>query len=134
MRIPMKSNPKKAAALAALMECGTFTEAAKQAGIDRKTLYNYMTMDRDFAKAYREGMERATIERAEASALLREKAQETIISIMEDDTQPAAVRLKAAQAIMAEAAEAASANVKLNNANIDRTGWSGRLEEMLEAN
>lgn len=45
---------KKEQALKYLIECNTMTEASQKAGISRKTLYNYITEDKEFFKAYME--------------------------------------------------------------------------------
>lgn len=96
-----KSDQKKAAALAALMECDTFTEAAKKAGIDRKTLYNYLTEDQEFAKAHRDMQERRTIERADRAEANYNAAVDTVVELMQYGNAPPAVRLKAALALLA---------------------------------
>lgn len=95
-------DPKQQAALEALLQTSTLTEAAEKAGISRKTLYSYIRHDWDFAKAYSEMQDRAAIQAMESAQAARDRASSVIISLMEDEKQPAAIRLKAAQAILEE--------------------------------
>ena len=95
-----KSDQKKASALAALMECDTFTEAAEKAGISRKTLYNYLTEDQEFATAHRAMQERRTLERADKAEANYDFAVKTVLELMEYGKAPPAVRLKAALSLM----------------------------------
>lgn len=83
-----KSDQKKAAALAALMECDTFTEAAQKADISRKTLYNYLTEDQEFASAYRAMQERRTLERADQAEANYNAAVQTVLELMEYGKAP----------------------------------------------
>ena len=99
-----KNDQKKAAALAALLESSTLTEAAEKANISRKTLYSYIREDFEFSKAYKSLREQEALSALERIEQQRERASGVILSIMEDEEQPGMVRLKAAQAIM-EAAE-----------------------------
>lgn len=100
-----KNDQKKAAALEALMDSSTLTEAAEKAGISRKTLYSYIRYDYDFSKAYKSLREQAAISALERLEQQRERASGVMLSIMEDTEQPGMVRLKAAQAIMEAAAK-----------------------------
>ncbi len=95
-----KSDQKKAAALAALLESNTLTEAAEKAGISRKTLYTYIREDFEFSKAYKSLREQEAISALERMEQQRERASGVLLSIMNDEEQPGMVRLKAAQAIM----------------------------------
>ena len=96
----MSKQQQKQNALDALLDSNTFTEAAEKAGISRKTLYNYMRTDTDFAQAYREARERLTLERLDAIENERQRAKDTILAIMDDAAQSSAVRLRAAQTIL----------------------------------
>lgn len=100
-----KSDLKKQAALAALAESSTLTEAADKAGISRRTLYGYIREDIDFSVAYKSLREQAAISALERLEQQRERASGVMLSIMEDTEQPGMVRLKAAQAIMEAAAK-----------------------------
>lgn len=102
-----KNEQKKTQALAALMDSGTLTEAAEKAGISRRTLYTYIREDHDFAKAYRGLQEAAATAAAEAAESRYKEASSVVKSIMDDESQPAAIRLKAAQIIL-EACDKAS--------------------------
>jgi len=95
----MAKDQMKARALAALLDSNTLTEAADKAEISRKTLYNYMRDDSDFANAYQAAQEQLAIEQMDALASDRERAKTTILNLMEDKEQPAAIRLKAAQSV-----------------------------------
>ena len=55
-------------ALAALLDAPTFTAAAAACGLDRRTLYNYLRNDSDFANAYRRQRQLRAIEQAEQAA------------------------------------------------------------------
>lgn len=95
-----KANANKARALDALLDSRTFTEAAEKAGIARKTLYSYLRDDVEFARAYKSAQERLTLERMETIEADRQRAKAAIFALMDDTTQPGAVRLKAAQSIL----------------------------------
>ena len=95
----MAKDQMKARALAALLDSNTLTEAADKAEISRKTLYNYMRDDSDFANAYQAAQEQLAIEQMDALASDRERAKAVILNLMEDKEQPAAIRLKAAQSV-----------------------------------
>lgn len=95
-----KSDQKKAAALAALCNSSTLTEAAEKAGISRRSLYNYIRQEHDFARAYREIQEAAATAAAEAAEARAAEASSVVQTIMNDEAQPASVRLKAAQIIL----------------------------------
>lgn len=49
----MANNQKKTAALVALADSKTLSEAAGKAGISPRTLYTYIHDDLEFSKAYR---------------------------------------------------------------------------------
>ena len=117
-----KSDLKKAAALAALAESSTLTEAAEKAGISRRTLYGYIRNDLEFAVAYKSRQEQATPQAYDAAAARRAHASEVVEAIMDDAEQPGAVRLKAALSIIdkadkleAEVFELASSHVRAND-------------------
>lgn len=90
----------KERALAALLDSSTLTAAATAAGLDRKTLYNYLREDSKFAYEYKRQRQLRAIERAEQAAGEREAALQAIRSIMNDVEQPAAIRLKAAEKLL----------------------------------
>lgn len=100
-----KSDQKRQAALAALMESSTLTEAAEKAGIDRRTLYNYLHNDLEFARAYDEIRDRQAVAFMDDLTERRQRAHAVIMELLEDAEQPAAIRLKAAQTILTAAAE-----------------------------
>ena len=97
-----KHDQKQSAALEALIDSRTLTEAAEKAGISRKTMYNYVRHDVKFARAYRQIIEETATAAAESVEARAAKALSTIDEIMNDQEQPAAIRLKAAQVILDE--------------------------------
>ncbi len=99
-----KSDQKKQAALAALMSSSTLTETAEKAGIDRRTLYNYLHNDIDFARAYCEMRNMQAVNLLDEMTECRKQASKVIIELMNDKEQPGVVRLKAAQALLQAAA------------------------------
>lgn len=121
----MANEKNKDKALAALLTAKNLTEAAQVAGLDRKTLYNYLHDDKEFALQYKRQRELRAIEQAEQAAEERAAALDAIREIMTDPEQPGAVRLKAAEKL-AEVA-AAGLNTQRNIAEDVwslHTGWS----------
>lgn len=116
-----KSDQKRQAALAALMDSSTLTEAAEKAGISRRTLYNYLRNDIEFARAYDEMRDMQAVSLLDEMTERRRQASAVIMDLMNDTEQPGVVRLKAAQAILEAAAEQnrivgsiASENIRAN--------------------
>lgn len=124
-----KSDQKKDAALAALLDSGSMTEAAEKAGISRRTLYGYLHNDIDFARAYDEARNRQAIAYMDALTARRERAQAVIMDLLEDTEQPAAIRLKAAQAILSAAADQDKAVATITRANISANKDMGDFSE-----
>ena len=100
-----KNEQKKRLALAALMESSTLTEAAEKAGISRRSLYTYIRGDNEFARAYRDLQEMYATAAAESAEARAEEAASVVDSIMRDEAQPAAIRLKAAQIVLETSAK-----------------------------
>ena len=121
-----KSESKKAQALAALLESSTLTEAAEKAQISRKTLYMYMKIDTEFSKAYKAAQDQLILEQMESLTRDRERARTVILAIMEDEEQPAAIRLKAAQSIFAIAEAQQRRSIAITDANANRD-WTDLL-------
>ena len=90
----------KEKALAALLDAPTLTAAAAAAGLDRRTLYNYLRDDSKFAFEYKRQRQLRAIEQAEQAAGERAAALQAIRDIMNDGEQPAAIRLKAAEKLL----------------------------------
>ena len=80
----------------------TLTAAASSAKVSRRTVYDCLN-DEEFANAYRHQRELQAIQRADMLAEKRQEALWAIIGIMNDRSQPGAVRLKAASQILNEA-------------------------------
>ena len=115
-----KSDVKKNQALAALLESSSLSEAAEKAGVSRRTMYNYLHEDIDFARTYKAQQEEAATLHLENLERNRERAAAVMLELMEDDSQPGAVRLKAAQSIIEAATKQAEAVEKIAIHNIDR--------------
>ncbi len=113
-----KSEQKKDAALVALLESNSMTEAAEKAGVSRRTMYNYLHNDIAFARAYDEARNRQEIAYMDVLTTRRERAQGVVMEVLEDDDQPAAIRLKAAQIIIAAAAEQGKTVARITQSNI----------------
>lgn len=113
-----KSGQKKDAALVALLESNSMTEAAEKAGVSRRTMYNYLHNDIAFARAYDEARNRQEIAYMDVLTTRRERAQGVVMEVLEDDDQPAAIRLKAAQIIIAAAAEQGKTVARITQSNI----------------
>ena len=113
-----KNEQKKTAALVALAESSTLTEAADKAGISRRTLYGYIRDDIEFSVAYKSLREQAALRAYEAAAARRAHASEVVESIMDDTEQPSAVRLKAALAIIDKADKLEAEVLSLADAHV----------------
>lgn len=116
-----RNEQKKAAALAALLECDTLSAAAERAEISRKTLYNYIREDHEFSKAYRSMTEQAAVEALERLEAQEARAAEVVGSILQDEGQAAGIRLKAAHEIMAAAARQRETVAAISAANVEKT-------------
>lgn len=96
----------KQKALAALLQSKTFTEAAEKAGIERRTLYNYLHEDENFAWEFRRQMQMQSIVMADEALQEKQKAVETLREIMNNENENGMIRLKAAERIISIAEEA----------------------------
>ena len=116
---------KKDAALNALITSNSLTEAAESAGIDRRTLYNYLHNDLEFARAYDEIRDRQAIAYMDELIARRERANAVIMDVLEDEGQPAGVRLKAAQMILEEMdnVDERVAGITKQNINANKDMW-----------
>lgn len=85
--------------IAALLEHGTQRAAAAAVGVDEKTIYNRMN-DGEFQALYKSA--KADIIRSAVFSINSqlEAAVKTIIDVMQDEKNNAAVRLQAAQTIL----------------------------------
>ncbi len=126
----MKKNPpmdnRREAALQALCECPTLTEAAKQAGIGRTTLWQYLR-DREFCEALQAMREQAILERAAALADVRQQALNTLADVMNADVPPQ-VRVNAAKAILDNANAAFDAAAEVMKAPVQRFNSRGLFD------
>lgn len=95
----------KARALSAMLESGTLTEAAEKAGISRKTLYNYIRDDAAFGLAYRTARDEMAIVQMETLNNGTARATRLLLELMDDEEQPASIRIKAAQTIISATAK-----------------------------
>lgn len=113
-----KSDQKKSAALEALLDSSSMTEAANKAGISRRTMYNYLHNDIDFARAYAEARNRQAVAYMDELTARRDRAQDFIMGLLDDEKQPASIRLKAAQSILTAAAAQEKIIGDITRANI----------------
>lgn len=90
----------KERALAALLDAPTFTAAAEQAGLSRRTIYSYLRSDPDFAMAFKQQRQLRELEAAERAAALHQDALDAIRDVMTNG-ESGMVRLKAAQQLLA---------------------------------
>jgi len=90
----------KQKALAALLDTSTFTAAAEQAGLSRRTLYSYLRDDKDFAMSYKQQRQLRELEAAERAAALHQDALDAIRDVMVNG-ESGMVRLKAAERLLA---------------------------------
>ena len=93
----------KASALVAMKGANSFTEAARAAGIDRRTLFGWLRDDSEFCKAFQAMRQQAALERAEAAEADRQAALNVVRGIMADDSQSGLTRLKAAASVLENA-------------------------------
>ena len=90
----------KERALAALLDNATFTAAAEQCGLSRRTLYSYLRDDKDFAMSYKQQRQLRELEAAEQAAALRQDALDAISDVMANG-ETGMIRLKAAERLLA---------------------------------
>lgn len=124
MKKNIATDNRREAALQALMECTTLTEAAKRAGIGRTTLWTYL-QDREFCEALQAMREQAIIERAAALADVRRQAIDTLADVMREGMPPQE-RIKAAKIALDHADAAFDAAAEVMKAPIQRyngTAW-----------
>ena len=126
----MKKNPpmdnRREAALQALCECPTLTEAAKRAGIGRTTLWSYLR-DREFCEALQAMREQAILERAATLAEVRQQAIDTLAEVMGADVPPQ-VRVNAAKVILDNANVAFDAAAEVMKAPVQRFNARGFID------
>lgn len=91
--------PNKEKALAALLTEPTKGDAAKAAGISRRTLSKYL-QDEDFKRAYNEAFESLIADATRVAQGSLSPAMVTLRQIMEDKKVNAAVRVQAARSIL----------------------------------
>jgi len=89
----------KERALAALLDAPTFTAAAEQAGLSRRTIYSYLRSDPDFAMAFKQQRQLRELEAAERAAALHQDALDAIRDVMVNG-ESGMVKLKAAQQLL----------------------------------
>lgn len=122
-------NQMQIKALDALMTTRNLSEAAKQAGISRKTLYHYIHNDYEFATAYREMMNGQLAQTMDDLQQRREAALSVITDIMNNPNEKTENRLRAAQIIVTESNKAAE---NAQKAAISLEGELGEAETARE--
>ena len=93
---------KKQRALTALVETGSLSEASERAGISRRTLYNYLSKDHDFAVAYQETQEQIILSLVDDVTGRMTKAMDVIMDIMQDETVKPEIRLRASESLLSQ--------------------------------
>ncbi|MBQ3669058.1 MAG: hypothetical protein II920_07520 [Clostridia bacterium] len=111
-----KMDERKAAALEALLNSNSYSEAARMAGLSRRTLFDYLHNDMAFAEAYADARNALALERAEELAKKRKQAEQTIMDVMANGENDFA-KLQAARTIidMADKAAAKADSVAAEN-------------------
>jgi predicted transcriptional regulator len=124
----MAKNEERAQRIAeALFECNTMTEAAEKAGVTRRTIYNYLHHDTNFARAYRMARWAAATQFCEDMARRREKACQIIESLMDDTKQSPSVRLRCAVELMNQAAKQEEIVTQIVDTDCFRTPLYGMI-------
>ena len=85
--------------IAALCKCGSVIEAAKALGVSKNTVANRMNDDA-FKTRYEEAKQNILSEAVNSMKLRTAKAINTLTEIMEDKSNPATVRVSAADSIL----------------------------------
>lgn len=98
MRLDDTLSPKQYKAIEALLSSGNVAEAARAAGVARKSLYRWLA-DPVFAKALREAEQLALEGVARSLLRLGDKATAAIEAALDDASAPHSVKLKAASVI-----------------------------------
>lgn len=92
-------SPKKEKALAALLASPTRKEAAERAGISERTLRSYF-QDHEFLERYRAAFADVVEEATRRAQKSLSPALSVLKEIMEDEKEPASVRVQAAKCVM----------------------------------
>ena len=85
--------------IAALCKCGSIIEAAKALGVSKNTVANRMNDDA-FKTRYEEAKQNILSEAVDSMKLRTAKAINTLTEIMEDKSNPATVRVSAADSML----------------------------------
>lgn len=96
------NDQKKQRALTALVETGSLSEASERAGISRRTLYNYLSKDHDFAVAYQETQEQIILSLVDDVTGRMTKAMDVIMDIMQDENVKPETRLRASESLLSQ--------------------------------
>ncbi len=102
MKPKSKPKPQQGRAIELLIEGRTIPETATELGVTRATVWRW-TQEPDFVArlaAARAGRLTGALDRLEGAV---SDALEAMVSILRDESQPAAVRLKAAESILSRA-------------------------------
>jgi len=90
--------PKQRKAIEALLTCGNVSSAALAAGVSRETIYRWAKKD-CFLEALRAGSRQALDDLSRLLLALGETAIATLKIAMEDDSIPAATKVRAADVV-----------------------------------
>ena len=91
---------KKDNVLQALLTTQNVNEAAKAAGVSRKTIYTYMNTDSELLLAYRDAKREQLRILSERMSDGATKATEYILSLIDNEEAPATARLKASVSML----------------------------------
>jgi len=95
-----KLTPKKQQAVFALLESRTYTEAAKAAGVDRRTIYRWIRYDKNFRDELREARREAIGETTARLKLLAGGVVDDLADIVKNKDASAASRVSGIRIIL----------------------------------
>jgi len=92
-------NPKKEKAISALLSCRTIAEAANQAGVSERVIYNWLN-EEAFQSEYRRARWQAAGQAIARLQQISTEAAEALRSVFSDTEAPASARVSAAKAVL----------------------------------
>ena len=100
-----KLSRKQEQTIAALLTCGSITEASQQCGIAEATIHRWLK-DADFQTAYREARRQVVQQAIAQVQQATGEAVETLRSVMQDPEAPASAKVSAAKTVIETAVKA----------------------------
>ncbi len=92
-------NPKQDKAITALLSCKTIADAAQQAGVSERSLYNWLS-DETFQAAYRAARWQAAGQAIARLQSIASEAAEALQDVYSDKDNPASARVSAARCVL----------------------------------